>query len=106
MFAIIVIQYSKVGKYGGSYMKTLAKKIEVLATFDTEGNISPLRFKAKTKTHEDIIISIDTIKSKEFEKIAGNEMLLYRCKGIVNDKERDFELKFEIMSCKWILWKM
>lgn len=87
-------------------MRTLAKHIEVLAVTDIQGNMSPLRFKAKTKDDEDIVISIDKIESKEYEKLAGNVMLLYRCRGLVNDKERDFELKFEINSCKWMLWKM
>lgn len=87
-------------------MRILAKQIDVLVVTDSSGNMSPLRFKAKTKDEEDIIIKIDKIESKEFEKTTSNIMLLYKCKGIVNNKARDFELKFEIKSCKWMLWKM
>ena len=87
-------------------MKTLARPIEVLAYTDTLGNMSPLRFKAKTKDDADVIINVDKVESRELEKMAGNLMLLYKCKGVVNEKQRDFELKFEIRSCKWILWKM
>jgi hypothetical protein len=87
-------------------MRTIAKQIEVLTVTDAQGNMSPLRFKAKTKHDEDIIIRVDKIESKELEKMSGNDMLLYKCRGIVNDKHRAFELKFEIKSCKWMLWKM
>lgn len=87
-------------------MRTLAKPIEVLTCTDQLGVMMPLKFKAKTKTNEDIIISIDKVESQELEKLSGNLMLLYKCRGIVNDKERNFELKFEIKTCKWMLWKM
>ena len=87
-------------------MKIIARPIEVLAVTDTLGNMSPLKFKAKTKSNEDIVISVDKVESRELEKMAGNKMLLYKCKGVVGEKQRDFELKFEIRSCKWMLWKM
>lgn len=87
-------------------MRTLARPIEVITITDEKGNISPLRFKAKSKDNIDLVIHIDKIFSRESERLAGNSMLLYKCKGLVNDKERDFELKFEINSCKWMLWKM
>jgi hypothetical protein len=87
-------------------MRTISKPIEVLTITDTLGNMAPLRFKAKTKSDEDIVICVDKIESKEIDKMAGNLMLLYKCRGIVNDKARNFELKFEIKSCKWMLWKM
>ena len=79
---------------------------EVLSVTDEKGNISPLRFKAITKDNVDMVISVDKVDSKELEKLAGNLMLLYRCRGIVNDKERNFELKFEIKTCRWMLWKI
>lgn len=87
-------------------MRVLAKQIEVIVVTDSNGDMNPIRFKAKTKQDEDIIIGVDRVLSKEMEKFAGNNMLLYKCRGIVNDKERDFELKFEFKSLKWMLWKM
>lgn len=87
-------------------MRTLAIPIGVLTATDEAGMMYPLRFKALTKNKEDIIIKVDKVESKELEKFAGNPMLLYKCRGLVNDKERSFELKFEINTCKWMLWKM
>jgi hypothetical protein len=87
-------------------LKILARPIEVLAHTDIKGNMSPLRFKAKTKDNENLVISIDKIESQELEKMAGNMMMLYKCKGVVGDKQRDFELKFEIKNCRWMLWKI
>lgn len=87
-------------------MRTIARPIEVIAHTDVKGNMAPLRFKAKTKDNQDIVINVDTIESQEREKISGNLMLLYKCHGLINDKERPFELKFEIKTCKWMLWKV
>jgi hypothetical protein len=87
-------------------MRTLAKPIEVLTATDLLGNMSPLRFKAKTLNNEVIVIKVDKVESSELEKFSGNIMMLYKCRGIVNDKSRAFELKFEFKSCKWMLWRM
>lgn len=87
-------------------MRTIALPIKVLSVTDEKGNMSPMQFKAKAKDETDLLIKIDKIYSKEFEKLAGNVMLLYKCIGLVNDRRREFELKFEINSCKWMLWKM
>ena len=87
-------------------MRTLAKSIEVLTISDSYGNMIPLRFKAKDKNEDVIIIKVDNVKSSESEKLFGNIMMLYKCTGLVNDKHREFELKYEINSCKWMLWRM
>jgi hypothetical protein len=40
------------------------------------------------------------------EKLAGNEMLVYRCESSIDGIEKVYELKFEIKSCKWMLFKI
>ena len=51
-------------------------------------------------------MSIDRVVSVEFEKFAGNPMYRYTCRGIIAGKERQFELKFEVNTCKWYLFKV
>jgi hypothetical protein len=87
-------------------MRTFARPIEIITITDSYGNTSPLRFKTKDRIEEDIIIKVDKVEAKEVEKLAGDIVLLYKCRGFVNDKNREFELKYELVSCKWMLWRM
>lgn len=40
------------------------------------------------------------------EKLAGNDMLVYKCQSVIKGAERLYELKYEFSTCKWILWKL
>jgi hypothetical protein len=52
------------------------------------------------------VIRIGRILFQEEEKLAGNRMVVYRCEGLVQDLNKVFELKYEILTCKWFLFKM
>ena len=69
------------------------------------GVITPIKFKLK---NEDgiVIIKIDRVLFSEKEKLAGNIMYLYRCQSVINDMEKIYELKYELNSCKWMIYKM
>jgi hypothetical protein len=40
------------------------------------------------------------------EKLAGNRMLIFLCQSVVAGQEKVFELKYEIATCRWFLYKM
>lgn len=40
------------------------------------------------------------------EKFAGNRMLCFRCQSEIKEELRPFEIKFELGTCKWFLYKM
>jgi hypothetical protein len=82
-------------------MKILATPIEVLAYYDLTGKLKPLRMKLNNKT-----IKIEQVVSVTEEKLAGNRMLVYRCQSEIKGELRPFELKYELSTCKWMLWKM
>jgi len=75
-------------------------------TFTNGGPPQPIRFKIAVKDGQDVVVSIDRVVSVEFEKFAGNPMYHYACKGIILGKERQFELKFELNTCRWYLFKI
>jgi hypothetical protein len=82
-------------------MKILATPIEVLAYYDLTGKLKPLRYKLNDET-----IKIEQVVSVTEEKLAGNRMLVYRCQSEIKGELRPFELKYELNTCKWMLWKM
>ncbi len=82
------------------------KPIEMIAWFTKDGYPIPLRYRLSDEDEKNIVIKVDKILFKEEEKIAGNRMILYRCESIINNTIKIFELKYEIATCKWFLFKM
>ncbi|WP_422487083.1 hypothetical protein [Gudongella sp. DL1XJH-153] len=87
-------------------MKVLMKPIEMIAWFNGEKFPVPLRFRLQAEDGSNLVIKIDRILFQEEEKLAGNRMVVYRCEGVVQNLEKVFELKYEILTCKWFLFKM
>ena len=82
-------------------MKILMTPIEVIAHFKDDGNLLPLRFKLN-----DEAIKIEQVVSVTEEKLAGNKMLCFRCQSEIDGELKPFEIKFELGTCKWFLYKM
>ena len=86
-------------------MKILAMPIEMIAWFNEGGLPTPLKFKINSETPP-VVVKVDKVLSKVIEKFAGNNMYLYCCQSVINDLERVYELKYELKTCKWVLFKM
>ena len=82
-------------------MKILSTPLTVLAHFDLTGTPHPIRFKLADKT-----IKIEQVVSVTEEKLAGNKMLIFRCQSEIDGELKPFEIKFEVGTCRWFLWKM
>ena len=82
-------------------MKILSTPITVLAHFEENGTPHPLRF-----TLNDKEIKIEQVVSVTEEKLAGNRQLLFRCQSEIDGAMKLFEIKFELGTCKWFLWKV
>ncbi|MFA7534117.1 MAG: hypothetical protein WCY46_07295 [Tissierellaceae bacterium] len=82
------------------------KPIEMIAWFSKDKYPIPLRYRIVDENMEHKVIKVDKILFKEEEKIAGNRMILYRCESIIENTQRIFELKYEISTCKWFLFKI
>lgn len=86
-------------------MKIYMKPIESLAWFTCEGIPHPLRYRitANNKMHT---VTISRIISRREEKTAGNRMLVFCCEGEINGILKLFELKYELKTCRWYLYKI
>ncbi|MGI6569962.1 MAG: hypothetical protein ACOX27_02695 [Caldicoprobacterales bacterium] len=82
------------------------KPIKMIAWFNEDGTLHPVRFNMKQKDESHITIRIDRVIKKREEKLAGNPMLVYTCQSIINNIERIYEIKYELRTCKWYLFKM
>jgi hypothetical protein len=87
-------------------MKIVAKPIEVVSYTDDKGDIRPLRFRIQNEDQTTKVVRVDKVITKETEKLAGNYMLVFKCQSLIDNIQRLFEIKYELQTCKWILFKI
>lgn len=80
--------------------------IEMIASFSENGVPTPLKFRIKAIDEANSVIKVSRVIQIDKEKIAGNAMYVFKCQSIINEFEKIYELKYELSSCKWILYKM
>lgn len=82
-------------------MKVYMTPIEMIAWFDIPGTLRPIRFR-----HEGNVVKVEQIIKISEEKLAGNRMKVYECQSEIHGQMKRFELKFELNTCKWFLYKI
>lgn len=87
-------------------MKIIAKPIDMVVWFTRNGSPNPVRFRFERDDEAFETIRIDKIICRTMEKLAGNNMIVYRCQSQINGAIRTYEIKYELSTCKWILFKM
>jgi hypothetical protein len=87
-------------------MKVVAKSIEMVAWFENGGKVNPIKFRIEDDSESFSIIKIGKVIKRENEKLAGNPMKIFTCTGIINGSEKIFELKYEVNTCRWMLFKI
>lgn len=79
--------------------------IEIIAWFTLEGVPNPIRYKIASLDDSNVVVKIDRIVTRSEEKLAGNRMFIFRCQSEINGLLKLYELKYELSTCKWFLYK-
>lgn len=87
-------------------MKVLMRPIEMIAWFTKDGIPNPLKYRLQGENNENVTVNVERIIIREEEKLAGNRMIMFRCQSTIQGIEKTFELKYELNTCKWYLYKM
>jgi len=87
-------------------MKVLMRPIETIVWFTENGVIYPIKFRVTDGSGSQIVIKVDKVIEWKEEKLAGNKMLIFTCRSAIQGVERHYEIKYEIRSGKWFLYKM
>jgi len=88
-------------------MKCVMREIDVIAWFDNEGNITPLKLKLPSEGEsEAIAIKIDQVVHKTMERFAGNTMIVFECQSMINEVLKRYQIKYEVEKQKWFLYKI
>lgn len=87
-------------------MKVIAKPIDIVLWVDKEGAITPVRFRIMNEENSAAVIKINKIICRDKERFNGNIMYIFKCQSYINGMQKIFELKYELETCKWMLWKI
>lgn len=87
-------------------MKMYNKPISVISLMDTEGNITPIKWKIETDTHEVLAYSILNILQRNSRRIAGKMTCNILCETEINGAKRPCELRYILDSAQWLLYKL
>lgn len=101
-----IIEYTNISSYMEANMKIIAKPIDVVAWFTKEGVPRPVRFRITNENESETVVNIDKVLHMDKEKLAGCPMLVFRCQGPVNGIEKTYEIKYDMLTCKWMLFKI
>lgn len=76
--------------------------IDVIAAFEKDKSMPlPIKFKLNGK-----LLTIHDIINTDVEKICGIKVYSYKCKTLIDNREIFYELKYEVLECKWRVYKM
>lgn len=79
------------------------QKIEVIAIHGTDGQIRPLRFRFTGEDHQLHRLCVDQVISIREVIYVGIEAIIYLCRARDENRERIFELRYNIRSHDWYL---
>ena len=82
-------------------MRVVMRPIEMIAWFDAPGTLRPIRFR-----HDGKVVIVEQIIKISEEKLVGNHMKIFECRNQIEGLMKHFELKYEINTCKWFLYKI
>jgi hypothetical protein len=87
-------------------MKTLRKPVEAIVLFSLEGNPVPIRFRYLDDGSELVTVKVDRVIKMDIDKFAGNKMMKFTCQARVGNQVKPFELRFEIDTSRWYIYKI
>lgn len=81
----------------------MGQPIEVIAHCGADGTMEPLRFRYETLDHQLMRVLIDRVVRKEQITHVGAEALVFLCRATEEERQRLFELRYELRSHRWAL---
>ncbi|GFZ30028.1 hypothetical protein CSC2_05540 [Clostridium zeae] len=84
----------------------LNKNIEMVAAFNKDGKIVPVRFRVFAEDESYSVFTISKILKVDEIKIDRIETIVFTCISTINEVQKNIELKYIKDTCKWYLYKM
>lgn len=87
-------------------MKSIAKPIEMISWTEEDGRIHPVKFKIITREGEKQVCRVLNIYTTDLDRIAGKKVYRFSCEIAINALAKLCEIRYELDSCRWVLFKI
>ncbi len=87
-------------------MKLLVWPIRVISESSESGVVTPIRFQISNSKNGPAVVRVEKILNVYEEDLIGTKVRIFHCQSVIKGQLRDFELKYELPTCKWYLYKM
>ncbi|WP_160673748.1 hypothetical protein [Clostridium sp. C8-1-8] len=84
----------------------LNKSIEMVAAFNKDGKVIPVRFRVFSEDESYTVFTVNKILRVDETKSNMENVILFNCKSTINNTEKDIELKYIKDTCMWFLNKI
>lgn len=87
-------------------MKVFAQPIEMISWTEESGKIHPLKFKVSFDKEMAQVCPVIKLYHFELDKLAGNKLYKFTCEIVLNNQIRLCEIRYELDTCLWTLFKI
>jgi len=87
-------------------LEIVAKPIGVTSLFDKYGIPRPYDFNFENEKGKNISVRVDKVIDRHMEKLAGNDMIIFTCQTFGVDRVKEYVIKYELNTCKWMLFNV
>lgn len=87
-------------------MKVVNIPIDMISKTTKEGVVTPVKFRMIDTDESWLEVKVDQVITREFDRSAGNKMWVYNCQSSIHGILKPYQLKMEIDTCKWVLFKI
>jgi hypothetical protein len=85
-------------------MSITDRAVEMIAWFDSKGEIHPIRFRLTDESANTFVVSVKKILDRRLERQSGSYLAVFDCvSSSKKNQEKSYRLKYEMNSCKWYL---
>lgn len=83
-------------------MKIYVKSIEIIASIQSDGKLTPIRFRIERNDGSRDVVYIDRVMDRKNERTSGDETILFVCEA----EGKICEIKYNKITCRWMLFKV
>ena len=80
--------------------------IEMISVCDSDGKLTPLRFRMEDESHCLQTVPIMQVLYSNPIQYAGIDAIQYLCKATLEGREKLFELRYTIKTHRWSLFRV
>ncbi|QAA31265.1 hypothetical protein [Clostridium manihotivorum] len=84
----------------------LNQKVEMVAAFNYDGKIAPIRFRIFAEDESYSVYTINKILYVDETKIDKVNIMIFKCKSIFNGIEKSIEIRYVKDNCQWYLYSI